>query len=181
MRMSATPWLGAALGLCCAVGCSQSDVGAPCQHAQRDVPTEPVISFPSLACDQLLCVFAETINAPPDPCASDADCAEMAGGVDTFVCEDGQCSAAQDAVLERSMCSTTCDSDDDCASFVDGTTCEAGFTCAPLMALGDFCCQKVCVCRDGLDVATADRLEEACLASDVPGCCDRNPSPAGCG
>lgn len=179
--MSATPWLGAALGLICAAGCSQSDVGAPCQHAQGDVPSDPVISFPSLACEQLLCVFGETINAPPEPCDSDADCTRMSGGVDSFVCENNLCAVAQETVLERSMCSTTCDSDAECADFVDGTRCETGFTCAPLMSLGDFCCQKVCVCRDGLDVAGSDKLEAACQDSDVPGCCDRDPLPKGCG
>ena len=181
MRMSATPWLGAALGLLCAAACSQSDVGAPCQHAQSDVPSEPVISFPSLACDQLLCVFGETITAPSDPCESDADCTEMSGGVDSFVCENNRCTVAQETVLERSMCSTTCDSDIECEDFVDGTRCETGFTCAPLMSLGDFFCQKVCVCRDELDVAGSQTLEAACEASDVPGCCDLNPRPKGCG
>ncbi|MBV1859805.1 MAG: hypothetical protein KUG77_15445 [Nannocystaceae bacterium] len=145
------------------------------------MPSEPVISFPSLACDELLCVFGETIGAPSDPCESDADCTEMSGGIDSFVCENKICTVAQEAVLERSMCSTTCDSDIECADFVDGTRCESGFTCAPLMSLGDFCCQKVCVCRDGLDVAASDKLEEACLAREVPGCCNREPLPKGCG
>lgn len=181
MRMSAAPWLGVTLGLICAAGCNRSDVGAPCQHAQRDVPSKPLISFPSLACDQLLCVFGETISAPPDPCESDADCTEQSGGIDSFVCKNNLCTVAQETVLERSMCSTTCDSDVECEEFAGGTHCETGFTCAPLMSLGEFCCQKVCVCRDGLDVASSDKLEAACAASEVASCCNRNPVPKGCG
>ena len=87
----------------------------------------------------------------------------------------------REAVLDRSMCSSTCDSDAECVEFADGTHCKTGFTCAPLMSLGEFCCQKVCVCRDGLDVAGSDKLEAACAASEVAGCCDQNPVPKGCG
>lgn len=179
MRMTATRWLGAALGLVCAVSCNRSDVGAPCQHAGGDVPSEPLISFPALACDQLLCVFGERLTPPAEACESDADCASMSG-VDDFLCDDGRCVVAQDTVLERSMCSATCEADSECADFADGTRCQTGFTCAPLMRLGDFCCEKVCVCRDGLNVAEAEKLEADCAAGDVPGCCDQSEVPDAC-
>jgi len=179
MRTIATPWLGAALAVLCAVSCNRSDVGAPCQHAGGDVPTEPLISFPALACDQLLCVFGESYNAPADPCETDADCETLSGTRD-FLCDDGHCVVAAQTVLQRSMCSATCESDADCADASDGTRCDTGFSCAPLMSLGDFCCQKVCVCRDGLDVAAAEDLEAACAEGDVPGCCDQDPTPEAC-
>lgn len=166
--------------LVCTVSCNQSDVGAPCQHAGGQVPSEPLISFPALACDQLLCVVGESFLPPAEPCERDADCQALSG-VDTYVCEQQQCVVAAEAVLQRSMCSATCDADADCAEFAEGTHCESGFTCAPLMSLGPFCCQKVCVCRDGLDIARAESLEAACQASDVPGCCDQVPTPDTCG
>ncbi|MCR9164558.1 MAG: hypothetical protein ACE37F_07115 [Nannocystaceae bacterium] len=179
MRRLATRWLGAALGLVCAVSCNRSDVGAPCQHAGGDVPSDPLISFPALACDQLLCVFGESRTPPEEPCESDTDCASMAG-VDDFVCEEGRCVVAQESVLQRSMCSATCESDAECSQFADGTRCETGFSCAPLMRLGDFCCEKVCVCNDALETAVTEQLAQDCAAGDVPGCCDQDVVPDGC-
>ncbi len=179
MRTIANPWLGAALGLLCAVSCNRSDVGSPCQLAGGDVPNEPLISFPSLACDQLLCVFGESFTPPAEPCETNADCTELSG-VEAYICDDGRCVVGQDTVLQRSMCSATCSSDADCVDPVDGTRCASGFTCAPLMTLGDWCCQKVCVCRDGLDVAASEDLEAACAIGDVPGCCDQTPVPDAC-
>jgi len=179
MRSTATLWLGAALGLVCAVSCNRSDVGAPCQHAGGDAPHEPLISFPALACDQLLCVFGESFTPPSAPCQTNADCAE-ASGLDAYVCENGRCAVSRDTVLERSMCSTTCESDVECADAAQDTRCNTGFTCAPLMQLGDFCCEKVCVCKDDLDVAATEKLEAACKVGDVPGCCDQDPVPEAC-
>ncbi len=181
MRMHSLLRLGAALGLVIALGCNRSDVGAPCQHAEDDPPSEPLISFPALACEQLLCVFGESLDPPVDPCESDADCAQLSGGKDAFVCASGRCVVGRQAVLERSMCSATCVSDSDCAEAAEGTRCAPGFACAPLMSLGEFCCEKVCVCRDDLDVARVEQLAADCAAQDVPGCCDRDPMPEGCG
>lgn len=180
MRTIATPWAGAALGLLCAVSCNQSDVGAPCQHANRALPTEPTITFPALACDQLLCVLGESFLPPEAPCEVDADC-DVQSGVESFDCVEGRCVVAQDTVLERSMCSATCGNDADCADPADGTRCEGGFACVPLMSLGPMCCEKVCVCRDGLDVARSETLQDACELGTAVGCCDQDPVPDACG
>ena len=179
--MIATTLAAAALGLVCAVSCNQSDVGAPCQHAGGDLPSEPLISFPALACDQLLCVFGDRLEPPEGTCSTDADCVSLASGDDAYVCVESKCQVGAEAVLERSMCSTTCESDIECAEFDDDTRCKTGFTCAPLMTLGDFCCEKVCVCRDDIALGEAQELEAKCAASDVPGCCNQTPKPDACG
>ncbi|MEM6291800.1 MAG: hypothetical protein AAGA54_11060 [Myxococcota bacterium] len=181
MRTIVTTAVATAFGLVCASACNRSDVGAPCQHAGGDLPAEPLISFPALACDQLLCVFGETLEPPEGSCSSDADCVTLAGGDDAYVCVESRCQVGAQAVLERSMCSTTCESDLDCAAFDDDTRCANGFMCAPLMTLGDFCCESVCVCRDDVATGEAETLAAKCAASDVPGCCDQDPKPEACG
>jgi hypothetical protein len=135
-----------------------------------------VITFPALACDQLLCVFAEAIDPPEDSCVSDADCNED----ERFTCVEQRCKLATEYVLERSMCSAECSSDDDCDAQGD-TACHTGFACTPLLSLGEHCCEKVCVCKDELDAASLDTLEQQCEAGTAVGCCDRDPRPRGCG
>ncbi len=150
-------------------GCKQNDVGAPCNHGQLSPPREPVITFPALACDQLLCVYGEDVDPPAGACEQDIDCA-LEGATETFACVEGTCRLRPKHVLERSMCSRYCSSDADCASTAKGTACETGFACAPLMSLGDQCCEKVCTCRDDLDVERASKLAKACAEGTAPGC-----------
>jgi hypothetical protein len=55
-----------------------------------------------------------------------------------------------------SLCTATCSSDDDCS---DGETssdktsqqCKTGFTCIIPTTVGDFCCERMCVCKDFVD------------------------------
>lgn len=169
--------LAAFVGLC---GCAQDDLGAPCNHSVLATPREPVITFPALACDELLCVYGERVVEPAGVCTSDSDC-EVPGSTGVFECVEQACRVRNEHVLERSMCSQYCGDDNDCADAVSDTTCKTGFACAPLMSLGEQCCQKVCVCRDNLDVATTDTLAQACAEGTAPGCCNRDPRPAACG
>ncbi|HWB78776.1 MAG TPA: hypothetical protein VG755_27630 [Nannocystaceae bacterium] len=165
----------AALALAFAA-CARTDVGAPCNHGPGQIPQEPVITFPALACDQLLCVFAESIAPPEDPCETKLDC----GTDERFACVEGRCELVGQYVLERSMCSANCGSDSDCEA-ADDTACSSGFACTPLMSLGEQCCEKVCVCRDELDVGSLAELEQQCEAGTAAGCCDRDPRPDACG
>lgn len=160
----------------CFVACARTDVGAPCNHGPNEIPQEPVITFPALACEQLLCVFAESIETPVDPCEVDGDC----GADERFACVEQRCELASEYVLHRSMCSVECSSDDECEA-VDGTACHTGFTCTPLMSLGEHCCEKVCVCKDDLALASLQELEQQCEAGTAAGCCDREPRPDACG
>jgi hypothetical protein len=171
-------------------GCPQGDVGAPCNHGDV-MPVSRFVSFPSLACDDLLCVYAEEAVPPDIECRMHEEC-NPPGEEARFACaidegeEVGRCELADTFVLERSMCSKKCSSDADCSDggpFSDvvaaQTSCESGFACARIQSGGDFCCEKLCVCRDDLGVNTA--LDDACEAGTQVGCCDQSPVPAACG
>lgn len=143
--------------------CPNGDVGAPCNHGSVDPPQSKLVTFPALSCDDLLCVYGEDKPIPATPCSDDAACNGV--GESAFECniEDGQstgtCRLSLEYVLERSMCSKRCDSDSDCENsgittaqkpVTDKTTCETGFKCARIQQLGEFCCEKLCVCNDDL-------------------------------
>jgi hypothetical protein len=59
------------------------------------------------------------------------------------------------------LCTATCSSDDDCS---DGETtnsgtsaqCKTGFTCIVATTVGDFCCQRMCACKDFIDTSVKD-------------------------
>lgn len=161
-------------------GCPHSDVGSPCNHGAAFVPQSQTITFPALACDQLLCVYAEDTEPPQEGCESNEECGS-AGGDDRFVCVEGHCELDQRHVMARSMCSQQCDADADCESGDPDSACSSGFACARIQGLGDHCCEKLCVCRDDLDVAAAAALERECSADAAMGCCDREPHPEACG
>lgn len=160
-------------------GCSGTDVGAPCSHAKARIPHQPAVTFPALACNDLYCVYADHADPPAEPCKADADCNT---GMQTkrFVCNAGTCELSSSYVLERSMCSKRCSSDADCAGTADDTQCRTGFTCARFQTVGEYCCERLCVCRDDLG-ATDPVLEEGCAAGTLSPCCEVDPKPAGCG
>jgi hypothetical protein len=160
-------------------GCPQGDVGAPCNHGSVEPPTSELVTFPALSCSDLLCVYGEAQSVPEGlVCETDLDCNSAAGTTDNvFECvivnNVGGCRLSLDYVLERSMCSKTCESDADCNNSSlsnrptvddDETACELGFSCTVLQGLGQFCCQKLCVCND--DLPALDELIEQCEPPD---------------
>jgi hypothetical protein len=58
------------------------------------------------------------------------------------------------------LCTASCSSDDDCEDGItssgDNTLCHTGFTCMVATTVGDFCCQRLCVCRDFVDTSVAN-------------------------
>ncbi|MCA9699422.1 MAG: hypothetical protein KC431_17990 [Myxococcales bacterium] len=149
--------------------CPQGDVGAPCNHGTVEPPSSKLVTFPALSCSDLLCVYGEEQTVPETPCGSDQECNSQGGGGDIFECVNNSCRLSLDYVLERSMCSKTCSTDDDCNNTSlnnrptvddDETACSTGFSCTVLQRLGQFCCQRLCVCNDDLD--TLDDLEQEC-------------------
>lgn len=160
-------------------GCPRSDIGQPCNHGAIEAPQNPVVTFPALACDHLLCVYGEDLEVPSAECSSNAECNEADPIQRRFECSNGHCRIGDDYVLSRSMCSQLCESDADCEGGSDDTQCRTGFSCARVQRLDDLCCQKLCVCRD--DLGTDRTLEEACEAGTQQGCCDQDPRPPGCG
>jgi hypothetical protein len=181
--------LGAA-ALLLSVSCGGGDVGAPCNHGQVEPPESKLVTFPALACDDLLCVYADEEEAPSGACSASTDC--DLSGEGKFECvkpigEDaGTCKLRVDYVLERSMCSKKCGSDEDCRDggptekvVVDDTTCSRGFKCARIQTLGKFCCEKLCVCED--DLGTTIDIDEKCSTGTQEGCCDGEVVPSACG
>jgi len=147
--------------------CPKGDVGAPCNHGDVQAPDSQVVTFPALSCNDLLCVFAQSEKPPTEPCAGDAECNKDGGT--RFTCTNGDCKLSSTYVLERSMCSRTCSQDSDCADggigkkvLANESSCESGFKCAPIQKLGEFCCQKLCVCADDLSEGTVDMLTLDC-------------------
>ncbi len=176
----------AAVGLLALVpvlaGCPKGDVGAPCNHGKTEPPQSKLVTFPALSCDELLCVYADEAEPPADACQTDADCNEAQPDVRRFECakaagaNSGLCRLRIDYVLERSMCSKKCSSDADCKDggigkkvVVDNTQCAGDFKCRRIQSLGEFCCEKLCVCEDDLGVTTERDMK--CAEGSLEGCC----------
>ena len=161
--------LGAMLLVPLLSACPKGDVGAPCNHGDVQAPDSQIVTFPALSCNDLLCVFAQKDKPPDVTCAGDPECNTDGGS--RFVCISKNCKLSSTYVLERSMCSRTCETDNDC---VDGgigkkvlageSSCGGGFKCRTLQKLGEFCCQKLCVCEDDISEGTSEELEKACAA-----------------
>jgi hypothetical protein len=184
-----------ALALFTIVGaCVREDVGAPCNHGRIEPPESKLVTFPALSCDDLLCIYADDEETPAEPCNPGVDgnvqCNQANPNLNRFECVQtnqggGICKLRIDYVLERSMCSKQCGNNDECKNggvtqqiVVDDTECATGFECARIQSLGEFCCQKLCVCRDDLGV---NDLDQKCAAGTQEGCCDQDPVPPACG
>lgn len=161
-------------------GCSQGDIGAPCNHGDVEPPSTKLVTFPALSCDDLLCVYGEEQTVPADPCSTDTDCNPV-GSAKIFACETpsdgglGKCGLSLEYVLQRSMCSKPCASDSDCQNtsatdrpVAKETACKTGFACARIQPLGEFCCEKLCVCND--ELPDSSELDMNCEAGKQPNC-----------
>jgi hypothetical protein len=172
-------------------GCPRGDVGAPCNHGDVQPPESKLVTFPALSCNDLLCVYADEEEPPAEPCQNDLGC-NVNAAEPKFECVKtdrnaaGSCTLRIDYVLERSMCSKKCASDDDCKDggigdkvVADNSECATGFSCARIQTLGKFCCEKLCVCNDDLGV-TGD-IDSKCASGTQEGCCDQEVVPDACG
>lgn len=190
-RRGARALVGLGAVLLFALGCRPGDVGAPCNHGQVEPPESKLVTFPALACNDLLCVYADEDEASAEPCSDSLACNPDGGNKFECVINEagsntGTCKLRVDYVLERSMCSKKCSSDADCRDggptqkvVVDTSNCERGFKCARIQTLGKFCCEKLCVCEDDLGV-TAD-IDQKCSAGTQEGCCDGDTPSDACG
>lgn len=162
--------LGALLLVPLLAACPKGDVGAPCNHGDVDPPASQVVTFPALSCNDLLCIYADDKPAPTAPCMDDNACnAGSDDGKIRFQCVESKCVLASQFVLERSMCSKICGSDEDCQDGGIGkqvlakeSSCEAGFSCVQIQKLGELCCQKMCVCKDDLSEGTIEEVATYC-------------------
>lgn len=167
---TAASLLGALLTIPLLTACPKGDVGASCNHGDVQPPDSLVVTFPALSCNDLLCVYADSSKAPEDTCSDDAGCNKNSmDGKNRFQCQSGTCKLSSTYVLERSMCSRTCSSNDDCKDGGIGkkvrakeTNCASGFECTEIQKLGEFCCRKLCVCSDDLVQGSLDTLKKEC-------------------
>lgn len=183
--------LGALLLVPLLSACPKGDVGAPCNHGDVDPPDSKVVTFPALSCNDLICVYADEAAPPMNSCSDDATCNAADPGKNKFVCDNGNCKLSSQYVLQRSMCSKTCSSDDDCKDggitkqvLAKQSNCQGSFKCVQIQKLGEFCCQNLCVCEDDLSQGTVDMLKTECAALPMdpqtgkPICEDMNtPAP----
>lgn len=165
-------------------------IGSLCEHNYEDAleedPTEgepdpgpPLGVEATLITDDIpgcagdFCVYSSPGGGPPaSQCSDDRDCADESGH---YYCdlEESRCLVKPEILEQRSFCSAACEADTDCAD-ADTSGCTSGFVCRQMIALGENCCQKVCVCADDVDVATSQELEAECEAG-VAACCELHP------
>ncbi len=93
-------------------------------------------------------------------------------------CPSRICIQPAGAPAEASMCTASCATDDDCSNADPGTTCKKGFVCAWPTTAGPFCCQKMCVCHDFVNIPPGGFPVPATCMS--PGSSPNAPNPATC-
>jgi hypothetical protein len=105
-------------------------------------------------------------GCPPSPAAVGAACdlgVPTSGGDGVTIsspaleCAGGIC--LQVGSLPA-LCSSQCESDDDCGNRAPGSTasCRNGFKCTAATALGTYACRRLCVCLDALPAPPACEL-----------------------
>jgi hypothetical protein len=79
------------------------------------------------------------------------------------------------------LCTGECEADDDCDTSPE-SPCMGGFVCMVPVVVGNFCCKKLCVCRDYLEGGVVPTAPAACdPAIPANECCNlsgrrENPS-----
>lgn len=159
--------------LAATAGCPTGDVGAPCSHGEATPTGTKMVTFPAVSCNDLICIYGDDKEPPESSCMSDADC--NVDGVSRYACNNGECELSFNYFLERSMCSKRCSSDSDCENTGittankpvadDITRCDGGFRCAVVARLGQFCCEKLCVCNDDIADAQVQALATECSST----------------
>jgi len=144
------------------------------------------VTYPARQCNALFCVYNEDIPPLDRACTIGDDTTCNEPGESTYECVRdaqgrGTCRVSSRFVMRNSMCSKQCSSDADCQDrfgrygLAERTACTSGFKCAVVQSLGDFCCEKLCICADELG-ADHEELTEACEAGTLEGCCVPSPS-----
>ncbi len=84
------------------------------------------------------------------------------------------------------LCTGECSSDDDCDKSPE-SPCKGGFTCAIPVTVGPFCCKKMCICKDYVEVPEGGiAVPAACDSANADNeCCNLsgrrdNPEYPGC-
>ncbi|MCY1059078.1 hypothetical protein [Nannocystis sp. SCPEA4] len=134
------------------------EYGASCQllGVPESVQSKAISLQPD--CAGGICVFQ--FEDTPPPCSDDSDCAAP-----WPTCDGNFCDLDQDFVAASSRCTQNCQEDADCPA-IPG--CASETVCAPATLLAPLCCEKVCLCRDDLNIGATADLENLC---QQPGTC----------
>lgn len=89
-------------------------------------------------------------------------------------------SGAVDDAKETDMCTNYCDSSEDCVRHPQ-SECKTGFACMIPVVVGDFCCQKMCVCKDYIVVPDEGFTTPAACDPTGPSECCNLPGRDACG
>jgi hypothetical protein len=77
------------------------------------------------------------------------------------------------------LCTGECSSDSDCDK-VSESPCDSGFACMIPVTVGGFCCKKLCVCKDYLEIPPGGLLPpDACDANNAANECCNLPGRRG--
>jgi hypothetical protein len=101
-------------------GCNPNSIGRPCVNPAGSAPLGTQVSSPALECPSRLCLL-QPLNAGNDAGTQGA----------------------------RATCTASCDTNDDCDPETT-SQCHSGFVCAVAVQAGNFCCRKLCICREDL-------------------------------
>jgi hypothetical protein len=138
--------------------CNPNSIGRPCVNPQGSDVRGTQVSSPALECPSRLCLISPANGTSP-------------GAV------DGGGSSEP-----RATCTADCQSDGDCAPETS-QYCKSGFACAVATQVGDFCCRKLCICKDDLqDNINRDPVDGGVI---TPTACDpktyqNSPNPPAC-
>jgi hypothetical protein len=120
-------------------GCSDNPVGRLCDlGASTPAMNASAIASPSLDCVTRTCLRFKPTRPPPP--------------------------GANPQPLNNGLCTAECSADSDCDR-VPESPCVTGFTCAIAVTAGDFCCQKLCICKDYILLPSTGQPE-------TPAACD---------
>lgn len=152
------------------------DVGAPCEASF--VPEARLLELDNPDCGSGMCLYANsTVASPNQTCNDSSECDGVEHGV---ICNGGVCQLDPAYIAATTMCTDTCVEDADCVG-VEGTACTQGFACVPVAAVGEACCQPVCVCLDDFERDDVESLAMQCEAGTAACCEIEEPTPAACG
>ena len=128
-------------------GCEDKHIGRPCElganvDAGSSSGSTTIITSPALECPSRICVLP---------------------GAQKTVDGTGP------------LCTASCNNDGDCAdgevdSTKGGPRCKTGFACAYPTTVGDFCCQKMCICLDFVTEPKGGFSEPQICTSSSYGC-----------
>jgi hypothetical protein len=77
-----------------------------------------------------------------------------------------QAAQANGPVNTGPLCTAECGGDDDCADGQTGAAplCQGGFKCVIPTTVGDFCCKRMCVCKDFLVASMPFQVPPVCMS-----------------